>query len=451
MANMFNEDGTYNKTEWKAGDRITAAKLNKIELSLEAINNNDIDRHVEADSRLDILEDAIYTIDNNMDEITGYVDTFRESIDTIDQTLQDDINRVSDRVEEVNRTLSADVAAVNHNWNEVRAEMDEFKEEYTIEMETLDNNLTSQIESINDSLSFGLKNVVENNYTRKLKQPFYMSTFFPSQVALWEMKQMLDEFKELGLDGIIQPIHLTVGEDSLSTSENIDNVVEAMEYSESIGLPVKYIKFHTSGTIQPTDEFFELYENSILSIMNTLNKFTTNIYVWNENMLTTTNPTECSNVIDHLKAYYGVGVSFHGEQFMGTPDSLISKINYIGYNLYPSCISYNGKKTTYSECVDAFRNDRIMIYPRLILDRYKGVKPIHITESGIRDYYVYYASPASWDKDDINDKSNGEVIANYFNALFEVWNGEFDSITGWYYIYFEKSIKTFKMWTGGNI
>ena len=59
MANMFNEDGTYNKTEWKAGDKITAVKLNKIELSLEAINNNDIERHVEADSRLDILEEQM--------------------------------------------------------------------------------------------------------------------------------------------------------------------------------------------------------------------------------------------------------------------------------------------------------------------------------------------------------------------------------------------------------
>lgn len=56
MVNIFNEDGTYNKTEWKTGDTITAVKLNKIELSLEAINNNDIDRHVEADSRLDALE-----------------------------------------------------------------------------------------------------------------------------------------------------------------------------------------------------------------------------------------------------------------------------------------------------------------------------------------------------------------------------------------------------------
>ena len=61
MANMFTEDGTYNKTEWKAGDKITAVKLNKIELSLEAINNNDISRHVEADSRLDDLE---YTVNS---------------------------------------------------------------------------------------------------------------------------------------------------------------------------------------------------------------------------------------------------------------------------------------------------------------------------------------------------------------------------------------------------
>ena len=56
MSNIFNEDGTYKKTEWNSGDVITSAKLNKIESSLEAINNNDIDRHAEADSRLDALE-----------------------------------------------------------------------------------------------------------------------------------------------------------------------------------------------------------------------------------------------------------------------------------------------------------------------------------------------------------------------------------------------------------
>ena len=40
MANMFNEDGTYNKTEWKSGNTITSVKLNKIEDALYNINSN---------------------------------------------------------------------------------------------------------------------------------------------------------------------------------------------------------------------------------------------------------------------------------------------------------------------------------------------------------------------------------------------------------------------------
>ena len=108
MANMFNEDGTYNKTEWKAGDKITAAKLNKIELSLEAINNNDIDRHVEADSRLDALEsvnadsrlDALEGVnaDSRLDALTEELETIRLELDAVLKILQD--NGFSDVTDE---------------------------------------------------------------------------------------------------------------------------------------------------------------------------------------------------------------------------------------------------------------------------------------------------------------------------------------------------------------
>ena len=83
MANMFNEDGTYNKTEWKAGDKITAAKLNKIESSLEAINNNDIDRHIEADNRLDILEERMANTPDNgqMDALEDMVKDNKDAAD----------------------------------------------------------------------------------------------------------------------------------------------------------------------------------------------------------------------------------------------------------------------------------------------------------------------------------------------------------------------------------
>lgn len=39
MSQQFDENGKYIKTDWKAGDKITATKLNKIEESIEAISN----------------------------------------------------------------------------------------------------------------------------------------------------------------------------------------------------------------------------------------------------------------------------------------------------------------------------------------------------------------------------------------------------------------------------
>ena len=95
MANMFNEDGTYNKTEWKAGDKITAVKLNKIELSLEAINNNDIDRHVEADGRLDILEERLANTPDN------------KQMDALEDVVKDNKYAVDLAVYEMNRKIQS--------------------------------------------------------------------------------------------------------------------------------------------------------------------------------------------------------------------------------------------------------------------------------------------------------------------------------------------------------
>ena len=100
MANMFNEDGTYNKTEWKAGDKITAVKLNKIELSLEAINNNDIDRHVESDSRLDILEERMTNTPDN-EQMDALEDMVKDNKDAADLALYG-INQKIESLESVN-------------------------------------------------------------------------------------------------------------------------------------------------------------------------------------------------------------------------------------------------------------------------------------------------------------------------------------------------------------
>ena len=107
MANMFNEDGTYNKTEWKAGDKITAVKLNKIESSLEAINNNDIDRHVEADNRLDILEERMVNTPDN-EQMDALEDMVKDNKDAADLALYS-INQKIESLESVNADSRLDI------------------------------------------------------------------------------------------------------------------------------------------------------------------------------------------------------------------------------------------------------------------------------------------------------------------------------------------------------
>ena len=77
MSQQFNEDGTYNKTDWKAGDKITATKLNKIEDAIEAVNDHDISRHQEADARLDVLEAGRVT---DKQEINAKVEALEDTV-----------------------------------------------------------------------------------------------------------------------------------------------------------------------------------------------------------------------------------------------------------------------------------------------------------------------------------------------------------------------------------
>ena len=153
MANMFNEDGTYNKTEWKAGDKITAAKLNKIELSLEAINNNDIDRHIEADNRLDALEENIensatknelktletlvkenkdttalefHTVEKHIDTVEGRVDTVEGRVDTVVGRVDTVVGRV-DTVEGRVNTVEGRVNTVEGRVDTVEGRVDDLE------------------------------------------------------------------------------------------------------------------------------------------------------------------------------------------------------------------------------------------------------------------------------------------------------------------------------------
>lgn len=120
MANMFDENGNYNKTEWKPGDRITAGKLNKIEESLEAINNNDIERHKEADERLDALEEQKEAVEERFDELEDLVADNKSEVDTAIYEVHSKMDRLE---QEMNDGIDT-VEAIAHTVDDKIAEAD---------------------------------------------------------------------------------------------------------------------------------------------------------------------------------------------------------------------------------------------------------------------------------------------------------------------------------------
>lgn len=69
----FDEDGSYNKTEWVTGDKITSGKLNKIENAIYEINDNCVtkDELQEAIGDIDFNE---YVTENELQEILGDIE-----------------------------------------------------------------------------------------------------------------------------------------------------------------------------------------------------------------------------------------------------------------------------------------------------------------------------------------------------------------------------------------
>ena len=109
MSKQFNEDGTYNKTDWKAGDKITATKLNKIEDAIEAVNNHDISRHQEADARLDALEAGVIA---NKQEIEAKVDALEDTVVSNKDAADLDIYRIDRHMTLLDKKIDDGVAEV---------------------------------------------------------------------------------------------------------------------------------------------------------------------------------------------------------------------------------------------------------------------------------------------------------------------------------------------------
>ena len=153
----FDENGKYIKTNWKAGDKITATKLNKIEESIEAVNDNDISRHVEADARLDALEAKDVAHDKEFTNIKNTIADNKAAAELGDyeinsrmQFLEEELNEGIEEVHNVASTVDGKIA-------QAEADMAAMVAEVESEMNEIQNDLTNaqtQTFTVTDAYKF---------------------------------------------------------------------------------------------------------------------------------------------------------------------------------------------------------------------------------------------------------------------------------------------------------
>ena len=175
----FDENGKYIKTNWKAGDKITATKLNKIEESIEAVNDNDISRHVEADARLDALEAkdvahdkeftnvknliadnkaaaelGDYEINSRMQFLEYELEEAVAEVNNVASTVDGKINAAVTNVNNVATTVDGKIDTAQANMtaqvNQGKADMEAMVAEVDTEMTELQNDVLEIQNNIND-------------------------------------------------------------------------------------------------------------------------------------------------------------------------------------------------------------------------------------------------------------------------------------------------------------
>ena len=162
----FDENGKYIKTNWKAGDKITATKLNKIEESIEAVNDNDISRHVEADARLDALEAKDVAHDKEFTNVKNLIADNKAAAELGDYEinsrmtfLENELNEGIEEVHNVAETVDGKIATAEANMaaqvSRGKADMEAMVAEVEADLEGLhakDEELSEQLEHITTNL-----------------------------------------------------------------------------------------------------------------------------------------------------------------------------------------------------------------------------------------------------------------------------------------------------------
>lgn len=468
----FDENGKYIKTNWKAGDKITATKLNKIEESIEAVNDNDISRHVEADARLDALEAKDVAHDKEFTNVKNLIADNKAAAELGDYEINSRMTFLEDELEEavaevnnVASTVDDKIATAEANMtaqvNQGKADMEAMVAEVEADLEGLhakDEELSEQlahIEKINNIINRKFKTIVGAS------PMYYTSESTPREKSYIDMD--CARLSKLNIDTAQFVAHIKINNGELEVLESLENFSYSLNKFKEYGIKMNAVKLHFA--YDPIDienygrtKWLLDYKNLITQFADIAKNEIEYFVVMNERSSIFYNSDykeDIKEILNYARNYgYKVGVSFTNNEadqlFANDNKWLVNEVDVLFFNSYRA-ISNKLDKTTKQDSVVAWNKG----FNTIKMAKSKTDKPIIISETGVKNYWQYLSNPASWSlgDDTTENSSNGMCSFIYFYGMFNSDIGDYvDEIWLWYpYTYhYDHNYKLFTEYLGGS-
>ena len=401
----FLPDGSYNKTDWESKGLITEAKLDKI-------------------------EDALYTINENM----GASDL---SIFNRIESINQNVNRqITEFTNEADAEIEAFETNVNTNIEQFKIDTNAAMTAYKNEVSEVIDGFSGEIESINSQLTDNKK--LNRSFRPTLgASPWWMID--EEATTKERILTDLNEFKKMGIETIPYICHLyNDGTGNLYLAEGLDNFDYAKEEAEKLGIRINAIKVHCTDNVIDGigfDSFKTQYEEIVINICNEVKNMVEYFVVFNELPSVYHDSTRIDFVTDLLTKIknfgFNTGVSFEGSMDaykLITNTELANAIDTIFVNHYPA-ISFKAEKTTLNDSVIAWSDIKEIEALKRICN-----KPIIISESGVQDFWECLSRPARSDWTGLSQtRSYGESAYIYLYGMFKALNQEIiEEVWLWY-------------------
>lgn len=248
-------------------------------------------------------------------------------------------------------------------------------------------------------------------------------------------KEIIDGCVYLGYEAFTVDVHLEYDKtNGFHTQEDLSTLCDTFTYAKNLGYPTTALKIHYTGTFDDTTvpAYGSYITSAVIPALKSLNF--DKVCVLNERQETVTPWTskyipQFIGLVNSIKTYgYKVGISYENDVHIAMGYSnqrgLMQSLDWIGCNLYPTIGAY-GNLTGVDDVITAFDEAMDSLYLIAQLG-----KPIIITETGIRPYPQYFASPSNYGFD---DSTNGDysVFTRYFEGVYrskvrtvakEVWD-----------------------------